>query len=141
MFTVSNLANEAQVTADTVRHYVKLGLLNPSRHAENGYKLFSSNDVTRVQFIRNAKSLGFSLKEIAAIFVSSQDGESPCPEVRGLLKQHIKKNKIRLAELSILQTDMELALRRWDEMPDQLPNGASICHLIESLAGEKECES
>ena len=91
MFTVSDLANETQVTADAVRHYVKLGLLNPIRDSENGYKLFSTSDISRVQFIRNAKSLGFSLKEITEIFSHSIEGNSPCPGVRERLQQHIEK--------------------------------------------------
>jgi len=140
MYTVSDLAKEAQVTADTVRHYVKLDLLQPKRHVENGYKLFSQNDITRVQFIRNAKSLGFTLKEISEIFAHSQEGNSPCPQVRETLQQHIEANKARIEELVALQQHMELALRQWSDMPDGSPNGKSICHLIESIAGDNPDE-
>lgn len=134
MFTVSNLANEAQVTADTVRHYVKLKLLQPQRDSENGYKLFSPNDIRRVQFIRDAKSLGFSLKEIAEIFEKSIDGESPCPQVRERLQSHIEENQVRLNELMALQQRMEKALEDWNELPNSTPDEDSVCHLIESLA-------
>ncbi|MDH5257981.1 MAG: MerR family transcriptional regulator [Gammaproteobacteria bacterium] len=137
MFTVSDLANETQVTTDAVRHYVKLGLLNPRRDSENGYKLFSTNDISRVQFIRNAKSLGFSLKEIAEIFTHSIEGSSPCPGVRETLQQHIEKNRIRLIELNALQERMEKVLGQWRNMPDGIPDGTSVCHLIESLAGDQ----
>jgi len=140
MYTVSDLAKEAQVTADTVRHYVKLKLLNPSRDSENGYKLFSKNDVIRVHFIRNAKSLGFKLKEITEIFEHSEHGNSPCPQVRELLKQHINENKQRIEELIALQDRMELALKQWNDMPDGSPNGTSVCHLIESIANDKTNE-
>jgi len=137
MFTVSNLANEAQVTADTVRHYVKLKLLHPQRDRDNGYKLFSRDDVSRVQFIRDAKSLGFSLKEIADIFAQSNEGNSPCPQVRERLQQHIDENRARLQELMALQERMEKALLKWNDMPDNSPAEAgkdSVCHLIESMA-------
>lgn len=140
MFTVSDLANEAQVTTDTVRHYVKLGLLQPKRDSVNGYKIFSNTDTIRVQFIRNAKSLGFTLKEISEIFSYSEDGNSPCPEVRELLKQHIEENRARIEELNALQGRMERALRQWNSMPDGSPNGTSVCHLIESIADDKTNE-
>lgn len=136
MFTVSDLAKASQVTADTVRHYVKLGLLNPTRDCENGYKLFSSNDITRVHFIRNAKSLGFTLKEISEIFDRSKEGTSPCPEVRETLQKHIELNKKQLEEMIVLQKRMQFALLKWQEMPNGMPDGNSICHLIESIAGE-----
>jgi len=140
MFTVSDLANEAQVTADTVRHYVNLGLLNPKRDINNGYKLFSKNDISRVQFIRNAKSLGFSLKEITEIIAHSNDGSSPCPQVRDTLELHIEENRIRLLELNALQERMERALLQWRNMPDGIPDGTSVCHLIESMAEKKSSE-
>lgn len=140
MYTVSDLAKETQVTADAVRHYVKLGLLQPQRDSENGYKLFSKNDTMRVHFIRNAKSLGFTLKEISEIFSHSEGGNSPCPQVRELLKQHIEENRRRIEELNALQERMEFALQQWSVMPDGSPDGTSVCHLIESLAEDKTDE-
>ena len=136
MYTVSDVAKEAKVTADTVRHYVKKGLLYPLRHEDNGYKLFSKNDITRIQFIRNAKSLGFTLKEISEIFSHSHDGNSPCPQVRDALQRHIVENEIQLKEMIALQERMKLAMSQWNQMPDGIPDGNSVCYLIESIAEE-----
>lgn len=133
MLKVSELANLADVTQDAVRHYVRVGLLTPERDEGNGYKLFSQKDVQQVRFIRQAKQLGFSLQEIKQIFQQSGQGDSPCPLVRELLQQRIIENQKKIAALIALQSRMEGALEQWQSMPDGIPNGDSVCCLIESL--------
>ncbi|HHK74333.1 MAG TPA: MerR family transcriptional regulator, partial [Rhizobiales bacterium] len=107
MMTVSELSRSAQVTPDAVRHYVRIGLLKPSRDPANGYKLFSSGDIRRVKFIRQAKGLGFSLNDIREIFRHESRGQSPCPVVRDIIRHRIDDNRARLAELNALQRRME----------------------------------
>lgn len=133
MMTVSELSKSARVTPDAVRHYVRIGLLKPGRDPTNGYKLFNSNDVKRVKFIRQAKGLGFSLGDIREIFRHEGQGQSPCPVVRDIILQRIDDNRVRLAELNALQHRMEEALEKWKSMPDGEPDGDEICHLIESV--------
>ena len=133
MLTVSELSKVAKITPDTVRHYVRIGLLTPARNPENGYKLFSADDIKRVNFIQLAKTLGFSLCDIKTIFEHSEAGHSPCPAVREMIQKRMEENRRKLDELSRLQQRMDDALLRWRDMPDGAPNGEAICHLIESM--------
>ncbi|MBL1274610.1 MAG: MerR family transcriptional regulator [Ectothiorhodospiraceae bacterium] len=133
MFTVSELAGRAEVTPDTVRHYVQIGMLNPERNPHNGYKLFTGTDVTKLRFIRQAQSLGFSLAEIGEILNHSKSGSSPCPQVREMMQRRVVENKQKLDNLNHLQKRMEDALESWEMMPNGHPNGDSVCHLIESV--------
>jgi DNA-binding transcriptional MerR regulator len=133
MLTVSQIARRAEVSADTVRHYVHIGLLKPERNPQNGYKLFSELDIGKLRFIRQAQSLGFTLAEIADIFSHTTSGDSPCPQVREVMQRRIIENKARLDALNALQQRMEKALARWNSMPDGHPDGHSVCHLIESV--------
>jgi hypothetical protein len=57
----------------------------------------------------------------------------PCPRVREILQQRIVENRRRLEELIALQTRMENALLDWADKPDGIPDGYSVCHLIESF--------
>lgn len=131
MITVTELAKQAKVTPDTVRHYVHIGLLEPERNPKNGYKVFAKEDVRKVQFIRQAKRLGFTLSEAREILKSSMNGDSPCPQVREIIQRRINENREKLESLNALQERMENALKAWNTMPDGSPNGDSICHLIE----------
>lgn len=133
MFTVSELAGKAEVTPDTVRHYVHIGMLKPERNPTNGYKLFSSLDISKLRFIRQAQSLGFTLAEIGEILNHSVKGSSPCPQVRELMQRRIVENKKKLDALNTLQKRMENALKHWETMPNGHPDGDSVCHLIESI--------
>ena len=133
MLTVSELSKATQVTPDAIRHYVSIGLLTPSRSPDNGYKLFGDGDIRKVKFIRRAKGLGFTLRDIQNIFDNSHDGLSPCPAVRDIIQQRINENRSKLAELNSLQQRMDDALEKWQSMPDGEPDGEAICHLIESL--------
>ncbi len=133
MLTVGELSKTAQTTADTIRHYVRIGLLAPSRHPENNYKLFSTDDIKKLKFISRAKRLGFTLQDIKLIFEHASRGDSPCPAVRDTIQRRIEQNRTVLAELNDLQERMDEALKKWQTMPDGYPDGEAICHLIESI--------
>lgn len=130
---VSELARQAGVTAETVRHYTREGLLHPERHPDNGYQLFDQSDLARLRFIQRARTLGFSVIEIREILEHADQGDSPCPMVRDLLAQRLPEIRARIAELEALAARMEQALDAWAEMPDGTPNGHSLCRLIESF--------
>lgn len=132
MMTVSEFSTQGGVPAHVIRFYSRIGLLNPARDPENGYKLFSHSDISRLRFIRQAQGLGYTLDEIGEILATCGYGQSPCARVRQILRQRIDENRSKLEELVALQKRMELALASWEEMPDESPKGESRCHLIES---------
>lgn len=134
MLTASILAKKARIPVYTVRHYTNIGLLNPNQREDNGYKIYSQSDITLLRFITNAKELGFTLKEIAAIFDEADHGKSPCPIVRQIIDQRIAETRRQIKNLKKLQKKMETAKSKWEEMQDGMPDGHSVCHLIESFA-------
>lgn len=130
---VSDLAKAAGVTAETVRHYTREGLLAPAKDPHNGYHRFDTQDLERLAFIQRARTLGFSIKEIHEILDHADHGDSPCPLVRDLLASRLPQIRERIQELEALATRMEQALDAWSDMPDGTPDGHSLCRLIESL--------
>ena len=134
--TVSELARRAGVTADTVRHYTRSGLLVPIRDESNGYNCYSSGDLARLLFIRKARFLGFSVGDVRNILKESSHGHSPCPLVRKIIEQHLQVNRRRLQDLEKLQMRMEHAAALWANMPDGMADGHAVCQLIEAIAME-----
>ncbi|HSH49075.1 MAG TPA: MerR family transcriptional regulator [Halomonas sp.] len=130
---VSELAREVGVTAETVRHYTRESLLEPRRNPSNGYQIYSQRDLERLRFIQRARTLGFSVVEIREILEQADHGDSPCPLVRDLLTSRLPEIHRRIAELQALAARMEQALDAWREMPDGIPDGHSLCRLIESF--------
>ncbi|WP_438432616.1 MerR family transcriptional regulator [Gorillibacterium sp. sgz500922] len=74
------LAEQAGVNLETLRYYEGCGLLPSPRRSEAGYRLYSEEALTRLIFIRNAKSSGFTLKEIKKALVKAEGNEGIAPD-------------------------------------------------------------
>ena len=127
---VQQLAQDTGVNADTIRHYVRIGLLKPGK-SDNGYHQFTVKDARRLHFIMQARQLGFTLDDIAQILAEAEQGESPCPTVRQLIEPRLSEARNRLAAMQQLVERMESAVAQWQHQPDCHPCGYHICHLIE----------
>lgn len=131
---VNELAKQAEVPAHVVRYYTQEGLLKPKRDPRNHYREYGGSDVYRVRFIRRAKWLGFTLRDVKAILHDADRGVSPCPDVREIIKLRARENRERLDRLTRLQHRVEDAIARWQSMPDRLPDHDNLCHLIDTVA-------
>ncbi|MEN8179113.1 MAG: MerR family DNA-binding protein [Pseudomonadota bacterium] len=141
MLTVNELATQGDAPTHVVRYYVRIGLIQPAGQQENGYRLFTTQDATRLRFIRMAKNLGFTLNEIKQITQHADSGDSPCEDVRNTIEHRIQENRAKIEEMLKLQTRMEEALEQWKLMPNGIPDGNSVCHLIESIESKQDLES
>ena len=134
--TAAVLAKRAEVPLFTVRYYTRIGLLKPSRDLRNGYRIYRASDKDRLRFITAAKELGFTLAEIEEILDHAAHSQTPCPMVRDVVEKRIEENKQKIRELKRLQKRLESAAEMWKGMRDSVPDGHSVCRLIESFAGE-----
>ncbi len=140
MLTVTELARKSDTTQHAVRYYTRLGLLRPERDPGNAYRLYHTREINWLRFIQQAKNLGYTLNEIKEIMHDADNKQSPCPRVREILQQRIKENRCRLDQLLSLQHRMENALQQWEKMPDGMPNGNSVCYLIESISSDADTD-
>lgn len=135
--TVKAVADRAGVSPHTVRYYARIGLLSPSRGGRNGYREFTEADVHVLNFVPRARALGFTLAEVRTIVAKSRRAESPCPQVRDIIAHRIGEFALRQDALLIMLDRMRRAAARWKRMPDRVPTGREICHLIESVGTEE----
>ena len=135
MITAMVLSRRTGVSLHTIRHYTRIGLLKPSRHPRNNYKIYQPSDENRLRFICTAKEFGFSLKEIAQILDESQKGESSCPLVKEIILRHIESNSRKIKEMKRTQKQMEKAFGEWAEVKNGVPDGDAVRRLVESVAG------
>lgn len=132
------VAKLADVSANVVRYYSRIGLLNPTRNPDNGYRQYTPQDVIRVNFIRKARWLGFTLKDVKTILKEADSGKSPCAEVRRIISERVLENQQRLEHLHEVQERMEKAMAAWTSLSDSEPGNKSICGLIDELASNEE---
>ncbi|WP_043794284.1 MerR family transcriptional regulator [Pseudarthrobacter chlorophenolicus] len=64
---IGELADRAQMSLRTIRHYDEVGLLKPSGRTEGGFRLYTERDFTRLLVIRRMKPLGFTLEAMAGL--------------------------------------------------------------------------
>ena len=74
-FTIGTLAREAGVTVETVRYYERRGLLHQPERGD-GYRQYTDDDLDRLQFVRRAKGLGFTLAEIRGLLAAAASGSA-----------------------------------------------------------------
>jgi len=65
LYSIGQLSKLSNMPVDTLRYYEKQGLIDPPQRGENHYRYYNDDAVARLGFIQRAKSVGFSLKEIA----------------------------------------------------------------------------
>lgn len=81
-FTIGQLAKKARVHVETLRYYEKRGLLPEPPRSDGGYRQYSEGAVLRIQFIKHAKELGFSLKETMELLSLRVDPQTTCADVK-----------------------------------------------------------
>ena len=97
--TIGQLAHAAGVGVETVRFYEREGLLAAPSRKESGYREFTQDEVVRLRFIRRAKELGFSLKEIKELLAMRVDGRTTCAEVKRHAERKIADIEARIQSL------------------------------------------
>src|SRR5437667_11678794 len=87
---IGELAKRSAVTVQTVRFYERLRLLPEPQRKDSGYRVYSESDLKRLRFVRQAKSLGFSLNEIREILRMRERGHCPCGDVVSIAQRHMR---------------------------------------------------
>ena len=131
---VQEIADITDVTAETVRYYTRIGLLNPEQKAENGYREYDQQDLERLRFVRNARHLGFTVRDIKQILDHAELGNSPCPLVREIIQERVEELQHQIEREQKLLARMKTAMSAWKEMEDGVPDGHTVCSLIEKVS-------
>lgn len=100
--TIGKLAKKSGVGIDTVRFYEREGLLPKAVRTASGYRMYSLADVDRLRFIRRAKTLGFSLEEIAEL-LSLNAGKGSRAAVKKLAQHRLQDLEQKVAELTAIR--------------------------------------
>lgn len=126
------LARRAGVSADTLRHYERVGVLAKPARAANNYRLYPEAALARVLMVRRALAFGFSLAELALVLRERERGAPPCRKVRALAALKLATTEARIVELTRLRDGLRLLLENWDLRLEGTPSGAPAL-LLESL--------
>src|SRR5580704_13831827 len=125
---IGEVSRRAELGIETLRYYERLGLLGSPRRTESGYRLYSESIFGRLDFIRKAQAMGFTLEEIARIIQESEKGQSPCADVRKIARRKLDELDLRLKQLRQYRNELVRTLAEWDRKGSA---AGTICGLIE----------
>jgi len=134
------LARLTGVSADTIRHYEKIGILAAPPRTASGYRIFGRDTVDRVLVVRRALQLGFTLAELSEILRTRDSGGVPCHRVLNLTEEKLRSLEQQIQELQRTQSYMRKLVRDWR---NKLKRGApgSKAMLLQSLTGKPKIAS
>lgn len=125
---IGEVAKLTGIGIEALRFYERSGLLGRPGRTQSGYRAYDEAVLVRLDFIKRAQVLGFSLDEIKRIIVDKQAGRSPCLEVREIVRQRLEELDERMKEMRRYRRELGTALAQWEETGEL---DGHVCGLIE----------
>jgi Hg(II)-responsive transcriptional regulator len=110
--TISKAARAAGVGVETIRFYERQGLLEEPDRKASGYRQYAEEAVSVLRFIRRAKELGFTLKEIKGLLALRLDASATRAEVRRQARAKVADIEARIADLQRMRDALQGLVRR-----------------------------
>ncbi len=111
---IGDAAKASGVSAKMIRYYEDTGLIPPAARTASGYRVYTDKDLHMLRFIRRARDLGFSVKDIGALLSLWQDRERQSADVKRVALAHVDALRQKIREL--------------DDMASTLETLAACCH-------------
>jgi len=125
---IGEVSRLSGIGIEALRFYEKSGLLDRPSRTESGYRLYDAEVLEKLDFIKRAQVLGFSLDEIKRIISEKRAGQSPCAKVREIVRRRLQELDERMKEMRRYRNELAKALSEWDAVGDI---AGHICGLIE----------
>ncbi len=132
LINIGEAAAVSGVSAKMIRHYEENGLIPKAGRTVAGYRVYRDSDVHVLRFVRRARDLGFSMREIETLLGLWQNRRRKSEDVKRLALKHVAELDAKIGELQAMRkTLMDLVhCCHGDHRPD--------CPILEDLAGAKE---
>lgn len=103
-YKVGEIAEKADMNVETLRYYEKIKIMPKPKRRESRYRYYDSNDLRRLLFIKRAKELGFTLKEIKELLNLKIESTATCGDVKLLAEHKLLDIKERIRDLKNIES-------------------------------------
>lgn len=126
---IGQAADASGVSAKMIRYYEEIGLIRPPDRSESNYRVYGTEDVHVLRFIKRSRALGFSMEETTALLALWQDKSRASADVRNIASGHISALETKIAELEGMVRTLKHLVHccQGDARPD--------CPILDDLAG------
>lgn len=132
---IGRAARASGVSAKMIRHYEDIGLIGRAGRTAAGYRVYGAADLHTLRFIRQARTLGFSIEQIKELLGLWRNQRRTSRKVKELAMLHIAQLDARIEELQEIKETLShlIACCRGDNRPD--------CPILDGLARVQEAGS
>lgn len=127
---IGELAKAADCQTVTIRFYERKGLLGAAGRSESNYRVYGPQELERLLFIRNCRSLGLMLPEIERLVLIHDNPSVDCTDVNTCLDRHLEEVEKQMRALSQLQGELRRLRSRC-----AFPGASSGCGVLAALSG------
>ena len=115
-----------------IRHYEDVGLIPKAQRTASGYRTYRDADVHTLRFVKRARDLGFTMKEIGKLLGLWKNRRRASADVKRLALDHVAELDSRIAQLQQMRRTLDHLARacHGDHRPD--------CPILDDLAGRKQ---
>src|SRR5437870_2365442 len=124
---IGRLAKRTGTNIETIRYYERVGLLPAPARSQGGYRLYGTEHLKRLNFVRRARALGFSIGEVRTLLRLADERRRPCAEVRVVAEAHLRDVRAKLADLRRMERVLKATVAGCAE------GRRSDCPVIEAL--------
>ena len=128
MSSIGKVAEQLGLSTHTLRYYEKIGLLAPVAKTTGGRREYSSSDIQRVQFIKRAQRMHFSLDDIRTLIELDKAIAVEKPEAQRLVQEKLGEIEDSLKDLKQLKVDLSQMLEACLHSGDE-----EDCPIIEGM--------
>lgn len=132
---IGQAAQASGVSAKMIRHYEQTGMLPRANRTAAGYRLYSEQDIHTLRFVRHARDLGFSIKQISELLSLWQNRRRTSSSVKRLAQAHMAELDQKIRELTAMKAALATLVEHCHG--DQRPE----CPILDDLAGQPHVEA
>ena len=118
MITIGQASALVEMSTDTIRMYERYGLISEPARTGNGYRHYENEHIRQLSFIKRAKLMGFTLKEVGELLTFQKNSANLCGDVKELASQKLKQIRLKIAELKRLSIAIERSVSRCGQAND-----------------------
>ena len=124
---IGRLSKHTGTNIETIRYYERVGLLPAPARSPGGYRLYGPDHLKRLNFIRRARTLGFSIGEVRTLLRLADERKRPCAEVRVVAEAHLSDVRAKMADLRRMERVLRATVAKCAQ------GRRSDCAVIEAL--------
>ena len=124
---IGTLSKHTGANIETIRYYERVGLLPAPARSSGGYRLYGRDHLKRLNFVRRARALGFSIEQVRTLLRLADERKRPCAEVRVVAEAHLADVRNKIADLRTMERVLKETVARCAD------GTGSHCPLIDAL--------